>query len=122
MSLPNATNGFQEIDVLPVLSNDPGCNFLQFLDFAPPPHAPTESVSFSATADLQTPINSVPFRPTVDTVHSLSGFDVLASSDDDNRATQLSPWSAQSGPTRLSEGTEARMTSLGGDAYGGAQI
>ena len=37
MPLPTATDGFQDLDVLPVLSNDPSCNFWQFLDFAPLP-------------------------------------------------------------------------------------
>ena len=50
--LPTATDGFQDLDVLPMLSNDPSYNFWQFLDFAPPPQYPTDNGSFSAAADL----------------------------------------------------------------------
>jgi hypothetical protein len=56
MHFSTATDGFQDLDVLPVLTNDPSCDFWQFLDFAPtpPPQFSTENGSFSATADLQT--------------------------------------------------------------------
>lgn len=52
MPLPIAIDGFQDLDVLPVLSNDPSCNFWQFLDFSPPPQSPTENDFFPATAEL----------------------------------------------------------------------
>lgn len=55
MSMPSqtVTDGFQDLDVLPVLYNDPTYNLWEFLDFDPPPQPPTENGSFSATADLQ---------------------------------------------------------------------
>ena len=74
MPLPTATDGFQDLDVLPVLSNDPSCNFWQSLDFAPP-QSPTENGSFSATADLQTLVGSMPFGLSSGVAHSLSSFD-----------------------------------------------
>lgn len=42
MPLPTATDGFQDLAVLPVLSNDPSCDLWEFLDFSPPPQSPTE--------------------------------------------------------------------------------
>lgn len=42
MSMPllTASDGFQDLDVLPMLSNDPSHDFWQFLDFAPPSPPP----------------------------------------------------------------------------------
>ena len=37
------TGGAQELDVLPVLYNDPNYNLWQFLDFSPPPLSPTNN-------------------------------------------------------------------------------
>ena len=61
MPLPTITDGFQDLDVLPVLSNDPSCDLWHFLDFTPY-QSPTEFGSSSATEDLQTLVNS-PFLP-----------------------------------------------------------
>jgi hypothetical protein len=61
--LPTATEGFQDLDVLPVLSNDARCDFWQFLDFDPP-QSPTQN----GTEDVQTPM---PFTPSAS--FSLSG-------------------------------------------------
>ncbi|KAI4140176.1 MAG: hypothetical protein L6R39_005914 [Caloplaca ligustica] len=36
-SLPTATNGFHDLDILPVLSHEPNSDFWQFLGLAPPP-------------------------------------------------------------------------------------
>ena len=44
----DAFSGFQDLNVLPVLSNDPCSDFWQFLDFAPFPQPTTEDISFSA--------------------------------------------------------------------------
>ena len=62
MPLPTATDGFQDLDVLPMLSNDPSYNFTQFLDFDTP-QPPIENGYFSATADLETLVSSMPFVP-----------------------------------------------------------
>ena len=59
MPLPIITDEFQDLDVLPVLSNDPSCDLRQFLDFTPY-RSPTEIGSSSATADLQTLVDSTP--------------------------------------------------------------
>ena len=60
MPLPTATDGSQDLAVLPVLSHDPSCNSWQFLDFPhPPPQSPPENGSFSATADLQNLVGSI---------------------------------------------------------------
>ena len=73
MPFPTATDGFQDIDVLPVLSNDPSCEFWQLLDFSYP-QSPTEHGFFSATADLQTLVGSMPFSPSSGVAHSSSSF------------------------------------------------
>ena len=122
MPLPTATEGFQDLDVLPVLSNDPSCNFWQFLDFAPLPQSPTGNGSFSATADLQTLVGSVPFRPSSGVAHSLSSFGTPESADvysntDGTRVTHTSPSPIESGPTKLSGGCEAATTPSSADAH-----
>ena len=71
---PTHMNGFQDLNVLPVLSNDPDCNFWQFLDFSPPPQPPTENDSFSATAELRTLDGSMPFMPSSGITHSMGSF------------------------------------------------
>ena len=73
MLLPTATDGLQDLDVLPVLSNDPTYDLWQFLDFDPPTQSPTENSS-SATADLQTRVGSIDFMLSSDMTqtHSLS--------------------------------------------------
>ncbi|MCJ1387246.1 hypothetical protein MMC18_000086 [Xylographa bjoerkii] len=91
MPLPTAADGFQGLDVLPVLSNDPSYNFWQFLDFAPP-QSPTENGCFSATADLQMLGGSMPFTPSSDLAPSLSSFgtpefDDMYSNTDGTRVT-----------------------------------
>lgn len=52
MPLPTATDGFQDLDVLPVLSNDPSHNFWQFLDFDPLLQSPSQKRGFPASGDL----------------------------------------------------------------------
>ena len=47
--LPTATDGMRDLDVLPILSNEPSCDFWQFLDFASP-QSPTQMDFFSTTA------------------------------------------------------------------------
>ena len=76
VSTPLSTSPY-DLDVLPLLSNDPSCNFWQFVDFdPPPPQSPTENGYFSAPADLQTPVGAMPFMPSSSGVaHSLSSFD-----------------------------------------------
>ena len=81
MPLPTALDGFQDLDVLPVLSNDPSYNFWQFLDFSPPPQSPTENDCFSATADLQTLVGSMPCMPSSGVAHPLSSFGTPESAD-----------------------------------------
>ena len=56
-------DGFQDLDVLPVLSNDTSWDFWQFLDFTPP-SSPTKNGSYSAIADSQTFSGSMPFMGT----------------------------------------------------------
>ena len=62
MPSPTINDGFQDLDVLPVLSNDPSCDLWQFLDFTPY-QSPSEFGAFSATADLQTFVDSTPLLP-----------------------------------------------------------
>ena len=62
MPLPTIDDGFQDLDVLPVLSNDPSCDLWQFLDFTPY-RSPSEFGSSSAEADLQTFVDSTPLLP-----------------------------------------------------------
>lgn len=60
MPLPIITDEFQDLNVLPVLSNDPTCDLWHFLNFT---HyqSPIEVGSSSATADSQTLVDSTPF-------------------------------------------------------------
>lgn len=127
MPLPTATDGFQDLDVLPVLSNDPSCNFWQFLDFAPPPQSSAENGSFSATADLQTLVGSMPLRQSSGVAHSLSSFGTpefadWCSNTDGTRVSHTSPSSIESGPTMLSGGCEAATTPSSADAYVAAKF
>ncbi len=127
MPLPTATAGFQDLDVLPVLSNDPSYNFWQFWDFAPPPQSPTENGFFPATADLQTFVGSMPFTPSSGEAHSLSSFGTpefadVYSNPDGTRVTHTSPSSMGSGPTTLSGGCEAATTPSSADAYVAAKF
>ena len=58
--LTAATDGFQDIDVLPVLSNDTSCDFWQFLHFTPP-QSPAENGPTVATAEMPNLGDSMPF-------------------------------------------------------------
>lgn len=60
MPLPTAAYEFQDLDVLPVLSNDPNTNFWEYLDFALPFQSPGQFGSFWAAADSQTLLGSMP--------------------------------------------------------------
>jgi len=51
--LSSTADGFQDLDVLPILSNDPSYNIWQFLDFDLPSQPPTANGEFSASADMQ---------------------------------------------------------------------
>ena len=62
MPLPTITDEFQDLNVLPVLSNDPSCDLWHFLDFTPY-RSPIEVGSSSATSDLQTLVDWTPFMP-----------------------------------------------------------
>ena len=76
MSMPLSTvsDGFQELDVLPVLSNDPNYNFWDFLNFTPPPQSPIENGISPATADSQNVVGSMPFMMSSGMAHSSSSF------------------------------------------------
>ena len=121
MSMPfaTATDGSLDLDVLPVLSNDPSCNFWQFLDLGSPPQSSTENASFP---NLQTPIDSAPFGPFSGVAHSLGSFvgphfaDVYSSTDEIGD-THASPSSIESRPTKLGGENEATTTSSSADAY-----
>ena len=115
MPLPAGNDGLQGLDVLPVLSNDPSFNVWQFLDFDVPLQSPTENDSFSATADLQTIVGSIPFIPSSGEVNSLSNFGTTESADmyshsNGAHVTHMSSSSMESGPTKLSGRSEATMT------------
>ncbi|OJJ31977.1 hypothetical protein ASPWEDRAFT_139355 [Aspergillus wentii DTO 134E9] len=67
-SLPTA-DSFQDLDVLPILSNDPNCNFWQFVDFSPLsplPFSTTGQNDLQESAGLQTITGSMPFTPSSD--------------------------------------------------------
>lgn len=124
MPLSTATAGFQDLDVLPVLSNDPGCNFLQSWDFVPPlpPQPTTENGFFPATADLQTFGGSIPFTLSSGETHSLTNFGTpefadVYSNPDGTRVSHTSSSSFASGPTKLSGGCQAARTPSSADAY-----
>ena len=57
MPLPTFPDGFQDLDVLPVLSNDPSFDLWHFLDFTDY-RSPTDFGSSSATEELHTLIDS----------------------------------------------------------------
>ena len=105
MPLPTVTDGFQDLDVLPVLSNDPNNNFWEFLNFTPPPQSPTENGFFPATADSQNIVGSMPFMTSSGMAHSLNSFgtpdfaDVYSNTDGIDVA-HTSPSSLESRPTK----------------------
>ena len=74
MPLPIGTDGFQDLDVLPVLSNDPNYNLWEFLNFTPPPQSPTENGFFPATVDSQNVVGSTPSMMSSGMAHSLNSF------------------------------------------------
>ncbi|KAL8835901.1 MAG: hypothetical protein Q9170_003128 [Blastenia crenularia] len=126
MSLPNTNEGFQDLDVLPVLSNDPSSNFWQWLDY---PLQPQANGFFSDTADLQTLVDSMPYRPTPSGVaQQLNGFGPpdfhhdMYSDTDGTRFTHTSPSSMNSGLTKLSEGSETATTPSSTHAYAQPQF
>ncbi|KAI4264512.1 MAG: hypothetical protein L6R42_000377 [Xanthoria sp. 1 TBL-2021] len=127
MPLTTATDGFLDLDVLPVLSNDPSWDFWQFLDFPPPPQSSTEDGHFPATVDLQTLVDSMPSRPSSSVAHSLSsfstqGFSNVFSNSDGTGVSYMSPLSMESGLTRLNGGRGAAMTPSSTDAYIAAKL
>lgn len=74
MPLPTVTDGFQDLDVLPVLSNDSNYNLWEFLNFTPPPQSPIENDPFPATADSQNVVGSTPSMISSGMAHSLNSF------------------------------------------------
>ena len=76
MSMPLSTSAydFQDLDVLPVLSNDTNTNFWEYLDFALPPQAASGYESFWAAADTQTLLDSMSSGPPSGAAESLSTF------------------------------------------------
>ena len=106
MSLPTVTDGFQDLDVLPVLSNDPNYNFWDFLNFTPP-QSPTENGFFPASTDSQNIVGSMPFMTSSSGMaHSLDSFgtldfaDVYSSNTDGTGVEYTSPSSIESRPTK----------------------
>ena len=69
MPLPTVTDGSQDLDVLPVLSNDPNDNLWEFLNFTPPPQSPTENGFFPATSDSQNVVGPMPSMISSDMAH-----------------------------------------------------
>ena len=127
MPLPTTTDGFQDLDVLPILSNDSSSDFWQFLDFAAPPQSPIENGFFSATADLQNLIGSMPLGSSSGVAHTLSSFGApeftdVYSNTDGTRVTHTSPSSMESGPSKLSGGSEPATTPSSIDAYVAAKF
>ena len=59
----------RDLDVLPVISNDPSCDFWQYMDFTPD-DTPSDDL-FSGSTGWQTLINSVSFTPSSDITLSL---------------------------------------------------
>ncbi|KAJ5574186.1 uncharacterized protein N7459_008613 [Penicillium hispanicum] len=65
MTVSSAPNGFpEELDILPVVSNDPECDLWQFLEF-PSVQSPSQD-SFPVVTDWQTFVDSIPFAPLSD--------------------------------------------------------
>ena len=128
MPLPTAADGFQDLDVLPLLSNDPSCNFWPFFDF-PAPQYPNDNGSFSATADLQAFANSMPFSPSSgmapSTLSSLGTPDFSADIYSNNvgiGVTQTPPSSIESPHSNMNGGSESAMTPSSTDAYVAAKF
>ena len=74
MPLPTVTDGFQDLDVLPVLSNDSNYNLWEFLNFTPPPQSPIENDFSPATADSQNVVGSTPSMISSGMAHLLNSF------------------------------------------------
>ncbi|KAL9097280.1 MAG: hypothetical protein Q9165_000707 [Trypethelium subeluteriae] len=80
LPLPSATDEFQDLDVLPVLSNDPSCNFWQFLDFTSP-GPQTESGSFSPVVGWHHLADSIAFGTLSGPAPPLINFETLEFAD-----------------------------------------
>ncbi|MCJ1402928.1 hypothetical protein MMC11_006149 [Xylographa trunciseda] len=120
LSLPTATGEFQDLDVLPVLFDDPSCNFWQFLDFAPPQFPPEDDYAF-ASVDSQSRVSSMSFGPSLGVAHS-NGFGTpefanVYSNTDGTPVTYTSSSFMGSGPTMLSGGSEPATTPSSVDAH-----
>ena len=105
MPLPTVTDGFQDLNVLPVLSNDPNYNLWEFLDFTPPSQSPMENGFSPATADSQNIVDSMPFMLSSGMAHSLHSsstpdFADVSSNTDGIGVAHTSPSSVESRPTR----------------------
>ena len=99
---PATTNGFQNIDLLPILSNDSGSDFWQYLDFA---QSPTEKGFFSAAADLQIFDSSMHSLPPSGMTCSLNSYETsnfidVYSSTDGNCVTHMPTSSIENGSNK----------------------
>lgn len=123
MSMPPPTTaaGSQDLDVLPVLSNDMNYNFWQFLDF-PPPQTLPDNGFLSPIPDLQNLAGSMPLRPSSGMAQPFNNFsppdvvDVYGSTDGTG-VILTPPSSTESGPTKMRGGSESGMTPSSTDAY-----
>ncbi|MCJ1438108.1 hypothetical protein MMC27_007495 [Xylographa pallens] len=115
MPLPTANDGFQDLGVLPVLSDGPSCDLWQFLDFASPPQSLTENDFSMATVDLQTLVDPMSFGPSSGAAHSMNTLGTpevgnVYSNTNGTRFTSTSTAFIASGPTRTNGGDEALTT------------
>lgn len=122
LPLPATTDDFQDMDVLPVLSNDLSNDLWQFFDFDPRPPSPNQNDYLSGLADSQSLIDSMPHRPPSSSAHSPdnSGTQEFAgghSSTDSIRVTAQTSFSIESEVTKLSGGSRVAPTPLTADAY-----
>lgn len=121
MPVPTASDGFQDLDVLPTLLNDPSCDLWQFLNLSPP-RSTDENISFLTSSDLLNLEGSMLVRPSPDVARSLNGFgtpefaDVYSNTDGTSVIyTPLS--STESGYTKLNGGGEVTTIPSATDGY-----
>ena len=130
MSMPvrALTGGTQNLEVLPVVSNDPNYSLWQFLDFdPPPPQSSAENVSFPATANLESlggsmyPMLSSGAAPSWDS-SGTPKFADMYSHIDGTHIGRMPPPFTESGHATLSGGSEAAGTPSTAGEFGATSL
>ncbi|EAW12216.1 putative C6 transcription factor [Aspergillus clavatus NRRL 1] len=130
MSMPfsNVSEGFPDLDVLPILSNDLSPNFWQFLDFPPPPpEFLSKDGVFGTPGDLHGLVGLRSFPSPSGATQSMHSrgtphFGDAYSSTAGTRMTHTSPSSLEGESLGLAGGSDSATTPSSADAYVAAKF